>query len=107
MLTISLAVVAAAFVIYLIARPGPRAAPTAHTLIQLTSQAGEESFPTLSPDGDFVAYVSAASGNLDIYLLRVGGENEVNLTADSGAADTQPAFSPDGEQMSCRLLPSG
>ncbi|MBI4454402.1 MAG: PD40 domain-containing protein [Acidobacteria bacterium] len=66
---------------------------------QLTTQPGEELFPSLAPDGKSVAYASRISGNWDIYLLRFGGENAMNLTRDSTADDTQPAFSPDGEHI--------
>jgi hypothetical protein len=44
------------------------------TFVRLTSRAGEEIFPSLSPDGEFVAYASQAAGNWDIYLQRAGGE---------------------------------
>lgn len=37
--------------------------------------------------------------NEDVYRLRVGGQNPINLTADSQAHDSEPAFSPDGEQI--------
>jgi Tol biopolymer transport system component len=47
-------------------------------------------------------FVSEASGNADIYLQRVGGRNPINLTPDSPAADTAPAFSPDGERIAFR-----
>lgn len=96
------AAAAAAFVIYGITPLDRGRAPTAVSFTQVTSWAGEETFPTLSPDGDFVAYVSAMSGNKDIYLLRMGGKDAVNLTADSLADDTQPAFSPDGELLAFR-----
>jgi eukaryotic-like serine/threonine-protein kinase len=69
---------------------------------QLTSQPGMELFPTLSPDGKTVAYASQGSGNWDVYVLRVGGQNALNLTADSAADDTQPAFSPSGELITFR-----
>jgi Tol biopolymer transport system component len=46
--------------------------------------------------------VSNASGNLDIYLQRVGGQKAINLTEDSPADDTQPAFSPDGALIAFR-----
>ena len=69
---------------------------------RLTDQEGSESFPSLSPDGTFLLYVKATSGNADIYLQRVGGGNPVNLTRDSPLGDTQPAFSPDGQQIAFR-----
>ena len=72
------------------------------TFARLTDQAGLESFPSLAPDGKSIVYSSAASGNLDLYLQRVEGRNTTNLTADSPADDTQPAFSPDGTRIAFR-----
>ncbi|MFL6203569.1 MAG: protein kinase domain-containing protein, partial [Thermoanaerobaculia bacterium] len=70
---------------------------------RLTNQPGIETFPSLSPDGDFFVYAKAASpDNLDVYLQRVRGGNPINLTADSPVDDTQPAYSPDGRQIAFR-----
>jgi len=44
-------------------------------------------------------YAGAASGNLDVYLLRVGGDRAINLTAGSPDDDSQAKFSPDGESI--------
>ncbi|CAN5733898.1 hypothetical protein BH24ACI5_BH24ACI5_27360 [soil metagenome] len=74
----------------------------AATFTQLTHEAGQELFPSLSPDGRTVVYASAVGGNMDIYLQRVGGENAVNLTEGSTADESQPAFSPDGERIAFR-----
>ena len=49
-----------------------------------------------------MAYSGERSGNLDIYLQRVGGQNPINLTEDSPDDDKQPVFSPDGEQIAFR-----
>ncbi len=70
--------------------------------VRLTSRTGEELFPSVSPDGEFVAYASQAAGNWDIYLQRVGGERPINLTDDSDSADSEPAFSPDGRSIAFR-----
>jgi eukaryotic-like serine/threonine-protein kinase len=72
------------------------------TFTQLTSAPGEEITPTLSPDGKTMAYASKESGNWDIYLLRVGGKNPINLTKDSQSNDMEPAFSPDGDRIAFR-----
>ena len=72
------------------------------SFLQLTDQVGPELFPSLSPDGKSVVYASKTVGNWDLYLQRVGGKNPRNLTADSNADDTQPAFSPDGERIAFR-----
>ena len=82
-------------------RPASTAAarPTAE---QLTFQAGAESAARLSPDGKTFLFVSEAAGNTDVYVQRVDGRNATNLTADSPAADRQPAFSPDGSRIAFR-----
>src|SRR2546426_7219064 len=72
------------------------------TFTQLTDQSGPEYFPSLSPDGKSFVSASYLAGNWDIYLQRVGGKNPINLTKDSAADDTQPAFSPDGERIAFR-----
>ncbi len=67
---------------------------------KLTSTAGIEWFPSLSPDGEWFAYGGAsASGRRHIYLQSVSGENRQDLTPDSTADDDQPAFSPKGERI--------
>jgi Tol biopolymer transport system component len=90
---------------YLLSRRSPsirEASLRNATFTQLTDQAGPEYFPSLSPDGKSFVYASHAAGNWDIYLQRVGGKNPINLTKDSAADDTQPAFSPDGERIAFR-----
>jgi serine/threonine protein kinase len=78
-------------------------APLKHvSFTQLTDQPGQEVYPSLSPDLKSFVYASRASGNWDIYAQRVGGRNGVNLTVDSPADDTTPAFSPNGQQIAFR-----
>jgi len=102
--TLALFALAAAFVA---GRRGPATAPAGGSskppaFQQLTDESGVEGRPSLSPDAKSFVYVSAAAGNSDVYLLRVGGRNPLNLTADSTADDLQPAFSPDGERIAFR-----
>ncbi|MEA2464128.1 MAG: hypothetical protein QOJ98_1875, partial [Acidobacteriota bacterium] len=47
---------------------------------QLTFGDGVELFPTLAPDGKSFAFVSAQSGNRDIYVQRVDGRSATNIT---------------------------
>lgn len=76
---------------------------------QLTEQSGVEYFPSIAPDGKSFVYASDAKGNFDIYWQRIGGKNPTNLTPNSPADDTQPAFSPDGNRVAFRSerSPSG
>ena len=73
-----------------------------HRFTHLTYQSGLESSPTLSSDGEFVAYAAIDGGDRDIFLLRVGGQRAINLTEDSSADDNHPAFSPDGRSIAFR-----
>jgi Tol biopolymer transport system component len=74
----------------------------ARTFKQLTFGDGLELFPSLAPDGKSFAYVSAQSGNRDIYIQRVDGRTPLDVTSDSPADDSEPAFSPDGDQLAFR-----
>ncbi|HKH43524.1 MAG TPA: protein kinase [Thermoanaerobaculia bacterium] len=65
---------------------------------RVTEQGGVERFPSLAPRDDFFVYASQADGDWDLYLQRPGG-NPINLTESSPADDTQPAYSPDGDQI--------
>src|SRR5205809_288093 len=98
-------IIVSAIGFYLLSRRSPatkEASLRNATFTQLTDQSGPEYFPSLSPDGKSFVYAGYASGNWDIYLQRVGGKNPINLTKDSPADDTQPAFSPDGERVAFR-----
>ncbi len=68
-------------------------------LTQLTDIPGLQYAPNLSSDGKNLLYVASDGGDEDVFLLRVGGENTVNLTEAFGANDYDPAFSPDGERI--------
>lgn len=92
-------------------RSGP-SSPADRTLshtrfAQVTDSPGLELTPRLSPDGESLVYAADASGNFDIYTLRVGGHNAVNLTADSKEDDWAPALSADGRQIAFRSERAG
>lgn len=70
--------------------------------LQLTDQSGTEFYPSLAPDGRSVVFAAETDGNNDIFSLRIGGQNPVNLTPGSPSDDVQPAFSPDGESIAFR-----
>jgi Tol biopolymer transport system component len=86
--------------------------PAASSLVQpafqqLTDDPGVEDSSTISPDAKTVAYQSGPYGNRDIFLLRVGGKNPVNLTRGFDGDDVEPSFSPDGEQIAFRSARDG
>jgi serine/threonine protein kinase len=102
---IVLGVVVAAAVYRLLPRPAAADRPPAggeRAFMQLTTQSGLEESPSLSPDGKWIVYDGNQAGNADIYLQSVGGHNAINLTKDSPEDDTEPAFSPDGENIAFR-----
>jgi eukaryotic-like serine/threonine-protein kinase len=69
---------------------------------QLTYDDGVELAPSISPDGQTFVFTRGAGAASDIYLQRVTGRNAINLTKRCRAADSQPAFSPDGSQIAYR-----
>ncbi len=70
--------------------------------LQLTDQSGTEFYPSIAPDGKSVVYAAETDGNYDIFSLRIGGQNPVNLTRESLLDDIQPVFSPDGDRIAFR-----
>jgi Tol biopolymer transport system component len=74
-------------------------------IMPLTATRGEETTPSLSPDGEQVAFAwegetraDPVQVNLDIWLKLVGGSEARRLTADP-ADEVFPSWSPDGKQI--------
>ncbi|HEX9311137.1 MAG TPA: hypothetical protein VF887_10025, partial [Gemmatimonadaceae bacterium] len=76
---------------------------TAHPIMSTT-----ESIEVLrlSPDGQWLAFDSDRSGNMDIYKMRVDGTGLQQLTRDP-ADDFRPSWSPDGREIAFHSWRSG
>lgn len=84
--------VTAAGIAWFTFRSGSPSAPS--KLVPLTTYQGIEGPPSLSPDGNQVAF----ERNGDIFVKQVDGEALVQLTRNAVAEDA-PAWSPDGRQI--------
>ena len=83
-------------------RPDPVVGPRVLSFAQLTDQPGLETNPSLAPDGRSVVYTRTVGGESALWLQRVGARTATRLSGPAPAADTQPAFSPDGERIAFR-----
>ena len=75
------------------------APPVVSNIARITAWSGLDTQPTLSPDGNSVAYTSNHNGAFEIFVkqLTTGGR-EIQLTSD-GHENFQPAWSPNGQQI--------
>ena len=83
----------------LVTKPGPP--QPVLTAVPLTTDQGFEGTPSLSPDGNQVAYASGGpdSDNFDIYVKQIGGSPTPRRLTSDPATDEFPAWSPDGRSI--------
>src|SRR5205814_6059450 len=82
-----------------LARPGAVVPPVVGNIARITVWSGLDTQPTLSPDGNSVAYSSNHNGSFEIYVKQLTpGGREIQLTSD-GQENFQPAWSPDGQRI--------
>jgi Tol biopolymer transport system component len=68
-------------------------------MVQVTTWAGLDIHPSLSPDGNAVAYSSDHGGSFEIYVRPMTpGSRETQITND-GKSNFEPAWSPDGQRI--------
>ncbi|HXV60898.1 MAG TPA: hypothetical protein VEK15_09395, partial [Vicinamibacteria bacterium] len=66
---------------------------------RITEAAGEETSPTISPDGGTVVYAARGNGSWGLYSQRVGGRNPTPVVDDPERDERGAAFSPDGSLL--------
>ena len=83
---------------------GPNAdTPPAFTVARVTTT-GQAAFPTLSLDGEWVAFTKITQGGTgDVFLQSLGDQTAIQLTRDLGNVGC-PAFSPDGTMIAFSRL---
>lgn len=68
------------------------------TVTQLTSGGSDNVMPSLSPDGERIAFASNRAGNWDVFVMSVAGGQAVQVTSDQ-ADELHPSWSPDGKNL--------
>ncbi|MFL5604938.1 MAG: protein kinase domain-containing protein, partial [Gemmatimonadaceae bacterium] len=66
---------------------------------QLTTEAGLQIHPALSPDGKLVAYAAGTSRRMRIFIQPLGGGRVIPLSDDTTALQYDPRWSSDGTQL--------
>jgi serine/threonine protein kinase/Tol biopolymer transport system component len=74
----------------------PAASSTGATFRRLTNLSGGEGSPSLSPDGQTLAFVHRIDNRVHVWAQRVSGHKPIDLTPDCDLASYSPSFSPDG-----------
>lgn len=68
------------------------------TVTQLTNDPSDDLMPSISPDGNTVAYASNRNGNWDIFTMPIAGGAPTQITFDADE-EVQPTWAPDGKRL--------
>jgi Tol biopolymer transport system component/tRNA A-37 threonylcarbamoyl transferase component Bud32 len=93
----ALVIAGGAFAYRAMRHTGPSLAFGAST--QLTTDAGLQIHPALSPDGKFVAYAAGTSSRMRIFIQPLIGGRVIPLSDDTTALQYDPSWSADGTQI--------
>jgi Tol biopolymer transport system component len=66
--------------------------------VQLTDNSAEDYWPSWSPDGSKILFVSNRDGNFEVYTMNADGTNPIRLTT-STQNEEDAKWSPDGSQI--------
>ncbi len=73
------------------------------TVTQLTTDSGNDVMPSISPDGELVAFASDRAGNWDSWVKRLDGGRPIQVTI-APSHEMHPSWSPDGRYLAfCSL----
>ncbi len=78
---------------------------TRTTRIQLTTHAGINQQPAVTPDGRYLVFVSNRTGFQHLWRMDLDGRHPQELT--HGVGDVEPSFTPDGKWIIYRSVVSG
>jgi Tol biopolymer transport system component len=99
------ALVCVSMFISLCAAAAAQRSTPAETPFQITSQPGQQLFPSVAPDKS-VAFSQRNGADWDVYVVS-HATPPINLTPDSAADDWQAEFSPDGKFLAFRSERNG
>jgi Tol biopolymer transport system component len=67
-------------------------------VVRLTTNSAADIYPSFSPDGTKILFVSSRDGNQEIYMMNANGTNQLRLT-NNQFPDIHPTFSSDGAKI--------
>jgi serine/threonine-protein kinase len=74
-------------------------------LVALVASSFAESYPAVSPDGRWLAFVSDQSGQQQVYVRRIDGQGDQVQVSQSGGSE--PVWGPDGRELFFRGVVEG